>query len=98
MVIEHRGLHWNATGGKKKVRVFTYFEGRVSKKRLMLSCGPQKDMRGEDLKSERNRITTGGQMEEGRTRPLAPHIRYPELDMFIDINLELQTRLLVTLL
>lgn len=90
-------MHWNAAGGKKKVRVFTYFEGGVSKKRL-LSCGPQKDMRGENLKSEWNRITTGGQMEEGRTEPLAPHIRYPELEMFIDINLELQTRPLVTLL
>lgn len=37
-------------------------------------------------------------MEEGRTKPLAPHIRYPELEMFIDINLELQTGPLVTLL
>lgn len=91
-------MDWNAIGGKKKVRVFTYFEGRVSNKRLRLSCGPQKDMRGEDLKSEWSGITTGGQMEEGRTKPLAPHIRYPELEMFIDINLELQTRHLVTLL
>lgn len=90
-------MDWNATGGKKKVRVFTYFEGRVSKKRLRLLCGPQKDTRGGDLKSEWNGITTGGQMEEGRTKPCTPNIRYPELEMFVDISLELQTRQLVTL-
>ena len=42
--------------------------------------------------------TTGGQMEEGRTKPCTPNIRYPELGMFVDISLELQTRQLVTLL
>lgn len=69
-------------------------EGRVSKKRLGLSCGLQTEVRSEDLKSEQWKGWSGSTMSAkmgkgGRISP-PPHVRHPELETFTNVNLDMR--------